>query len=243
VSIISPYQHLAKVYREQGQLQRSYSFIKERRWLQIRSEGQLNVLQKAIDILFSASFGFGYSPLRALGSLTLPMLLSIGLVEWATFYSADTNQSGVREITSTKTKLITNSSVYKFETCPSIRVAKGNPTGSCEIRKASQVEKMDGPTLLAPRSPQCRRAFCDYSERSEASSCQIPERKLSGEVVVEALKIIFPLTRFQSGVGCSIKNDNHILRFFHGSLEGISWIVFPLAAITFTGVLREKSDA
>lgn len=66
---------------------------------------------------------------------------------------------------------------------------------------------------------------------------------------IEAGKVILPFTRFEKDSGCVLDARLHevhryrvrFLRPWHAVLSLLSWIVFPLAAVTITGLLREST--
>ncbi len=178
---ISAHRQLARVYRDMGQLELAYRYTRERRWLQIRF-GKLNVAQKLIDVAYSACFGFGYSPIRA---LMTTLLLLVGSVIFI--------QHGMKEPT------------------------PGHNTKWCES------------------------VFCyPNAEHPELSRCHLPGDDWHNEWT-EAAKMIIPFTRFETDGGCVLHPKVRFgLRVEFASLQVLSWILFPFAAATLTGVLRES---
>ena len=79
------------------------------------------------------------------------------------------------------------------------------------------------------------------SDRSVMPSDRVCNREA---VLLEALKIVLPFTRNDGGSGCSLSKDAPArLHLFKLLLQLLSWIVFPLAALTLSGLLRERYDS
>jgi hypothetical protein len=173
-----PYRQLAKVYKEQGQVTLSNEFVKARRWRQIWRDRVHQRPHKVIEALFGVSFGFGYSPMRAIATVL-------------TLYAAS----------------------FAFT---AFTIAN-NQTVSEEF---SQVSTVDRP------NPN-KEAKCDQEA-----------------VPLEALKVILPFTRNDGNSVCTLsKNAPARLHLFKLLLQSLSWIVFPLAALTLSGLLRERYDS
>jgi hypothetical protein len=198
-TVISPYRQLAKVYRDVGDLQRSYYYIRERRWLQLKQNA--NKLQTVIDFFYSMLFGFGYSPWRAAFTLLILFVVSFGIVSWARYDGA-----------------------YQDATA-----ARSNET--YESHRTWRYEN------VAARSNVTAKSTCPLATPSPSGQAPILY-----DIAGEAFRVIFPLTRFQASTACSLAPRHWILRLLNVALQLFSWIIFPLAALTFSGVLREKSD-
>lgn len=213
-AIISPYRQLASVYREMGDLKRSYMYLRERRWLLIRF-GKNGTLQNFIDRLFSMCFGFGYSPPRALATLGVLFLFSLTFV----FCAATRPFSYNYDHTSTGQP-------------PDVRAQVSPSVMEFEVRHSAP--QADTSRLCAERlcSPPDSSGVCHLTNRND---------RRAYDFFSESFRLILPFTRLAAGSDCILNAQaSPWYRFYLASLQVLSWILFPMAALTFSGVLREK---
>ena len=212
-SVTTPYLQIAKTYREMGDLRRSYEYVKERRWIQIQNR-DIGGPQRFLDRLFSTFFGFGYSPSRALSTLLLLFSLSIFVEELSLLELPDLNS-----------KVNSSERWYGFDSHVAVAALIGS-----RLQEQSSVR-------------HCVGFVCDANTVAESGGCLLPTSLLDWKVFAEAGKMIVPFSRFEAGASCRLDEEAPPLVWIaHQTVLFFSWLVFPLATITFAGILREKAD-
>jgi hypothetical protein len=234
-AVISAHRQLARVYRNMGNIQLSYYYTRERRWRQIHHNKPKNLAQTIIDVSYSAFTGFGYSSKRAIVSLLLLYAFSVGFVITALSVSA-----GCEAPTST--------------TCSPAWYAP--PSMSPDILpSAGQINRSvvsPSTTTRKPEMTNCVGSLCEPDEVSVTSGFHLPQYVYFGifplsagadnyNILSEAAKLILPLPHLGEKSFLALHNGApKWLRLWSVLLNVSSWVLFPLAIGTFTGILREN---
>jgi hypothetical protein len=81
-------------------------------------------------------------------------------------------------------------------------------------------------------------------ERTNEEQTPKFEGKVCHDPIFYGVRLVLPLAHLESGAGCELaESANEWVRVTSGAIKLSAWLIVPFAALTFSGVLREKDDS